>query len=128
MNESEMNESEILDAIHTKLLIILDNVDIEMYNFYIKEIYRVPFKIKTFTIESGVKNVTWEKSKIILCLYDENKRLHPQDILLFIAIHLMSLCYCREIGHTEQFENFNDLFLAINKKLGFECRPPNSDF
>lgn len=93
-----------------------------MYNFYIKKEYRVPFIIKNFSIESGAENMTLEKSRIILCLYDENGNLYPQNVLLFIAIHLMSLCYCRDKGHTEQFDNYNDLFLATNKKLGFECK------
>ena len=58
----------------------------------------------------GSKSYTLNKEKVYLCLYDENKNYYPMNMLMYVAIHELAHCLCKEIGHTTKFfEIFREL-------------------
>lgn len=64
----------------------------------------------------GSKSYTLNKQKVYLCLYDENRQYYPMNMLMYVAIHELAHCVCKEIGHTPLFfEIFRNLLIEAEK-------------
>ena len=58
----------------------------------------------------GEKSYTINKRKIFLCLRDEKGEYYPDLQLIFVLLHELGHVLCKEVGHTQQF---NDIFDAL---------------
>jgi len=61
----------------------------------------------------GSKRYTINKQKVYLCLYDERNEYYPMNMLMYVALHELAHCLCKEIGHTE---SFFEIFRKLLKK------------
>ena len=58
----------------------------------------------------GSKSYTINKSRIYMCLKDENGRYYDDNSLMFVLLHELAHVICKSIGHTNEFQKiFNDL-------------------
>lgn len=65
----------------------------------------------------GSKSYTLNKEKVYLCLYDENKKYYPMNMLMYVALHELAHCLCKEVGHTTKFfEIFRELLQKAEEK------------
>ena len=58
----------------------------------------------------GDKSYTINKSKIFLCLRDENGNYYNNNMLLYVLLHENAHCLAQSIGHNEEF---NEIFEAL---------------
>jgi len=66
--------------------------------------------IEGVSISRGNKSYTINKSKVHLCLYDENGKYYDDNMLIYVFIHELAHCITESIGHTDEFhKNFNEL-------------------
>lgn len=64
-------------------------------------------KIKLYV---GSKSYTINKSRIYLCLKDENGKYYDDNSLMFVLLHELAHVICKSIGHTDEFQKiFNEL-------------------
>lgn len=75
--------------------------------------------LKQISIHKGNKSYTINKTKIYLCLFDENGQYYNKNMLIYVLLHEISHCICNEIGHTEKFYQIFDELLtyATNKNI-----------
>jgi CHASE3 domain sensor protein len=66
--------------------------------------------IEDIEFQSGNKSYTINKSKVYLCIYDENKNPYPLNMLVYVMIHEIAHVITESIGHTQEFhDNFEML-------------------
>ena len=59
---------------------------------------------------SGEKSYTINKQQVYLCLRDENGDVYDLNMLMYVTLHELAHCMCKEIGHTPLFyEIFDEL-------------------
>lgn len=75
--------------------------------------------LNQISIHKGNKSYTINKTKIYLCLFDENGQYYNKNMLMYVLLHEISHCICDEIGHTEKFYHIFDALLtyATNKNI-----------
>jgi uncharacterized protein YihD (DUF1040 family) len=61
--------------------------------------------MKKIKFYKGEKSYTINKSKIYLCLKDEDDEYYDMNMLTYVALHEIAHCICDEIGHTEKFDS-----------------------
>lgn len=56
------------------------------------------------------KSYTINKSKVYLCLRDQNRSYYSMNMLMYVSIHELAHVICDEIGHTPKFHKiFSEL-------------------
>lgn len=75
--------------------------------------------INSITFQRATKSYTINKSKVHICIYDENGDSYPINMLTYVMIHEISHVITKSIGHTDEFyENFDNLLdIAISKGM-----------
>lgn len=73
---------------------------------------------KDLSLYKGKKSYTINKSRIYLCLYDENGEYYPMNLLVYVLCHeLAHLLNKKDRGHTPAFqEKFEDLIEKATKE------------
>ena len=66
----------------------------------------------------GDKSYTINKKKIYLCLYDENEEYYPDQMVIFVLLHELGHVLCKEVGHTNLFNDIFDALLEKAAELG----------
>lgn len=67
----------------------------------------------------GGKSYTINKSKVFLCLTDEDDEYYDKQILIFVLLHeLAHVLLIDEIGHTERFHEIFDALLKEAVEMG----------
>ena len=51
----------------------------------------------------GEKSYTINKSRIHICLKDENNNYYDKNMLTYVILHELAHVICDEVGHTEKF-------------------------
>jgi len=51
----------------------------------------------------GEKSYTINKSRVYLCLKDENNKYYSINMLIYVLAHEYSHVICNSIGHTDEF-------------------------
>jgi hypothetical protein len=69
-------------------------------------------------LHRGDKSYTINKEKIFLCLRDEKGSYYTDNMLLYVLIHELAHCVCREIGHTDTFNEIFQVLLDKASALG----------
>jgi len=60
----------------------------------------------------GSKSYTINKTRIYMCLKDENGNYYDDNSLIFVLLHELAHVICKSIGHTNEFQKiFNDLLV-----------------
>jgi hypothetical protein len=64
----------------------------------------------------GSKSYTINKTRVYLCLKDENNQYYDDNSLMFVLLHEISHVICNSIGHTEEFHKiFGDVLVEAEK-------------
>ena len=58
------------------------------------------------------------KSKIFICLRDENDNYYPDNMLIFVILHEFSHVICKSVGHTDEFNAIFDEVLQLATEKG----------
>lgn len=74
--------------------------------------------IANMTFRKASKSFTINKEVIHLCIYDENGKPYPMNMLIYVALHEVSHVHCDEIGHTEKFHRIFEKHLDKATELG----------
>lgn len=75
-----------------------------------RQISPVHPEISSMTFRKASKSYTINKEVIYLCIYDENGKPYPMNMLIYVALHEVAHVLCDEVGHTQKFHNiFEDL-------------------
>jgi hypothetical protein len=69
-------------------------------------------------LHRGDKSYTINKEKIFLCLKDEKGEYYTDNMLLYVLIHELAHCVCKEIGHTDTFNEIFQVLLDKASSLG----------
>lgn len=70
------------------------------------------------SLYKGEKSYTINKSKVYLCLRDENGEYYSNNMLLFVFLHELAHVICDEIGHTKRFQEIFDALLDEASNMG----------
>lgn len=62
------------------------------------------------SLYKGQKSYTINKTKIYLCLKDENDNYYDNNMLIYVLLHENAHCLSSSIGHNEEF---NEIFEAL---------------
>lgn len=75
--------------------------------------------IENITFQRATKSYTINKSKVHICIYDENGEPYPLNMLIYVIIHEIAHVITKSIGHTDEFyANFDKLLeLSIIKGI-----------
>lgn len=72
--------------------------------------------IEQIKLYVGSKSYTINKSRIYMCLKDDNGQYYDDNSLMFVLLHEMSHVICKSIGHTNEFQQiFNELLIEATK-------------
>jgi hypothetical protein len=92
-----------------------DNVLLEVLN-KIRGLHPI---IENISFQRADKSYTINKSKVHICIYDENGDPYPLNMLIYVTIHEIAHVITKSIGHTDEFyKNFDYLLeQATNKGM-----------
>ncbi|NDH86936.1 hypothetical protein EBY67_07775, partial [bacterium] len=62
-----------------------------------------PDTIDRLIFLEDTKSYTINKSKIYLCLRDENGEYYDKNMLVYVTLHELAHVLCDEVGHTDKF-------------------------
>ena len=62
-------------------------------------------EINNTILMKGEKSYTINKSRIHICLKDENNNYYDKNMLIYVILHELSHVKCDEVGHTEKFHS-----------------------
>ena len=65
----------------------------------------------SYSVNKGEELVFCLKARII------NNNYHPLDLLMYVAIHELAHCGCKEIGHTNLYNRIFRVYLLIGMQL-----------
>jgi hypothetical protein len=73
----------------------------------------------------GDKSYTINKSRIHICLKDENDNYYHKNMLTYVILHELAHVLCDEIGHTEKFHSiFTDVLSKAVKAQVYDDKIP----
>jgi hypothetical protein len=74
--------------------------------------------LSNVSLYRGDKSYTINKSKIFLCLRDNEQEYYSNNMLLFVLLHEIAHVMCDEIGHVPKFHKIFDALIQEASKLG----------
>ena len=83
-----------------------------------KNLVKVHPKAKDLKYYKGKKSYTINKSKMYLCLRDENGDYYNDNTLMYVSLHELAHAITHEIGHTQLFQDNFDKLLQKASELG----------
>lgn len=73
--------------------------------------------IENISFQRADKSYTINKSKVHICIYDENGEPYPLNMLVYVTIHELAHVITKSIGHTDEFyKNFDYLLDKATSK------------
>jgi predicted secreted protein len=74
--------------------------------------------VDNVSFQRADKSYTINKSKIHLCIYDENGEPYPINMLTYVLIHELAHVITKSIGHTDEFNHNFEILLEKAEKEG----------
>lgn len=69
--------------------------------------------LSEISLHEGDKSYTINKTKVYLCLKDENGQYYDKNMLIYVLGHELAHVLCDEIGHTTTFHQIFDELLEL---------------
>lgn len=74
--------------------------------------------INDISLRRADKSYTINKSKVHLCLYDENGKYYDDNMLIYVLIHELAHVITKSVGHTDEFHNNFNMLLDKAEVMG----------
>jgi len=122
-NDKDPKLSELKDKL--KLLFFNKEKSGKKWTGYLESLNNRKDILEKINLYVGSKSYTINKSRIYMCLKDENDKYYDDNSLMFVLLHELSHVICTSIGHTTEFQNiFNDLLIEAENVGIYDSKIP----